>query len=108
MVAVKRLCRSGFWRLLKPKEKVTLVVFNRFLNPSLVVSIGQLHVYERYKNEEERNTAPRGICIMDLLSGLAVTTLATMLAVWINDKFEVGGPFPDEIEGTATSSGHGH
>lgn len=43
---------------------------------------------------------------MELLGGLAVTTLATIVAVWINDKFEVGGPFPDEVEGASSGNGH--
>ena len=44
---------------------------------------------------------------MELLGGLAVTALAAVLAVWINDKFAVGGAFPDEVVGEAGNHG-GH
>lgn len=45
---------------------------------------------------------------MELLSGLAVTTVATVIAVWVNDKFDIGGSMPEETESTESTPVRGH
>ncbi len=45
---------------------------------------------------------------MELISGLAVTTVATVIAVWVNDKFNIGGSMPEEAADTADSGANSH
>lgn len=45
---------------------------------------------------------------MELISGLAVTTVATVIAMWVNDTFDIGGSMPEETAEKGDSKARGH